>query len=366
LASGVAHDFNNLLTVILGFSEMMTADPLSDQQQDDLAEIIKATHRASGLTRQLLAFSRQQVMTTVTLDVNALITDMTAMFGRLIGAHIDVVMALAPEVLPVLADRSQLEQVVMNLALNARDAMPTGGRLTIATTAVDLDHSAFHEEIVVRGRYVLLRVSDTGGGMTAETREHLFEPFFTTKKAGEGTGLGLSTIYGVVKQSGGHIWVDSEPDHGTTFKVYLPRSDGQIALPGSNPPIAARGDRGLETVMLVEDEPVVRQLSKRFLDHAGYRVLEAADGDEAERLFRRHAGTIDLVITDVVMPDCGGVELVSRLQRKAPTLRVLYMSGYTDPSGVMKTAIDGGRFIQKPFTAQEFVRRVREALDAPA
>ena len=367
LASGVAHDFNNLLTVILGFSEVMTADPLSDQQQDDLAEIIKATHRASGLTRQLLAFSRQQVMTTVTLDVNALITDMTAMFGRLIGAHIDVVMALSPEVLPVLADRGQLEQVVMNLALNARDAMPTGGRLTIATTEVDLDHSAFHEEIVVRGRYVLLSVSDTGGGMTPETREHLFEPFFTTKKPGEGTGLGLSTIYGVVRQSGGHIWVDSELDHGTTFKVYLPRSDSELARPGSaNPPIAARADTGLETVMLVEDEPVVRQLSKRFLDHAGYHVLEAADGDEAERLFRRHAGTIDLVVTDVVMPDCGGVELVSRLQREAPAVRVLYMSGYTDRFGVMKAAIDAGRFIQKPFTAQEFVRRVREALDAPA
>jgi two-component system cell cycle sensor histidine kinase/response regulator CckA len=365
LASGVAHDFNNLLTVILGFSEMLTADSLSDQQRNDLEEVVKATNRASGLTRQLLAFSRQQVMTTAPLDVNALITDMTAMLCQLIGAHIDVVVTLAPEVLPVLADRSQLEQVVMNLVLNARDSMSGGGRLTIVTAVVDLDDSALEEHSVIPGRYVMLSVTDTGVGMSKQTQEHLFEPFFTTKTAGKGTGLGLSTTYGVVKQSNGDICVDSELNRGTTLKVYLPRSEASVPAPGSSQPVVTPVERPVETVLLVEDEASVRQLSKRVLEHAGYRILEATNGRDAEHLFATHPGSIDLVVTDVVMPGCGGPELISRLQRRAPLLRVLYMSGYSDTSSGTTAALDRGHFIQKPFTAVEFARQVRAALDAP-
>jgi two-component system cell cycle sensor histidine kinase/response regulator CckA len=367
LASGVAHDFNNLLTVILGFSEVVAADPkLASQHKDDLEEIMQAARRAASLTRQLLAFSRQQVMTATPLDVNVLIKDMAGMLGRLIGEHIEVVVALAPAVQPVLADRGQLEQVVMNLALNARDAMSGGGRLTVETLDVDLESSAFPEETVVPGRYVMLSVTDTGEGMSKETQQHLFEPFFTTKKAGEGTGLGLSTIYGIIKQSNGYISIHSELGRGTTFKVYLPRSAAHVALVEAAQNVAApSGNQSSGTVLLVEDEAAVRYLSKRILEHAGYRVLEAANGDDAERIFAQHARSIDLVIADVIMPGCGGPELISRLHKQVPTLRILYMSGYTEQSVAHRTAIDRGPFVQKPFTAAELLRHVRDVLEAP-
>ena len=369
LASGVAHDFNNLLTVIIGFGEVMAADAaLSAQHRSDLDEILKAARRASGLTRQLLAFSRQQVLNTVPLDVNGLIRDMATMLGRLIGENIKVTLALDHHLSLALADRGQLEQVVMNLVVNARDAMPGGGTVTIETTDVDLENSTFHKEAVMQGRYVMLAIADTGSGMTVETQRQLFEPFFTTKETGKGTGLGLSTTYGIVKQSKGYIWVYSEPGQGTTFKVYLPRALDAAAAEAVTAPIAAPAAppvaSGNERVLLVEDEAGVRHLSKRILDGAGFRVVEAVNGEDAERVFDDYAGEIDLVVTDVVMPGCGGPELLARLHRRAPALRVLYMSGYTEQAAVTRAGIDRGRpFVQKPFTSAEFVRSVRDALD---
>jgi len=365
LASGVAHDFNNLLTVILGFAEILTADvAMADKHGRDLGEITKAARRASGLTKQLLAFSRQQVLHAVPLDVNGLIMEMTGMLGRLIGEHIQVALVLAPNLSLALADRSQLEQVVMNLVVNARDAMPDGGSVTIETADVELENSSFHEEAIRRGQYVMLAISDTGGGMSRETQRRLFEPFFTTKEIGQGTGLGLSTTYGIVKQSKGYIWVYSELGLGTTFKVYLPCSSRAAPLEAVSSVVTAPARRASATVLLVEDEAGVRRLSKRILENAGYRVLEAANGDDAEKLFALQADSIDLVVTDVIMPGCGGPELLSRLQARAPALRALYMSGYTEQSAAHKAGINHRLpFVQKPFTAAEFVRQVREALD---
>ena len=365
LASGVAHDFNNLLTVILGFAELVTADAtLASQHVRDLGEIVKAAQRATGLTKQLLAFSRQQVLNTAPLDVNVLITDMTGMLGRLIGAHIEVALVLAPDLPLVLADRGQLEQVVMNLMVNARDAMPGGGSVTIETADVELENSSFHEETIMHGPYVMIAITDTGTGMSKETQQHLFEPFFTTKETGKGTGLGLSTTYGIVKQSKGYIWVYSEVGRGTTFKVYLPRSNRDVPLPAGSAVVTAAVKMASETVLLVEDEAGVRRFSKRILENAGYRVLEAANGDAAEKLFGEHADSIDLVVTDVIMPGCGGPELLSRLHAQAPALKALYMSGYTEKSAAHKAGINRGfPFVQKPFTAAEFTQRVREALE---
>jgi two-component system, cell cycle sensor histidine kinase and response regulator CckA len=365
LASGVAHDFNNLLTVILGFAELMTADAaMADRNVSELSEIIKAAQRATGLTKQLLAFSRQQVLHAAPLDVNELITEMTGMLARLIGEHIQIAMALAPNLSLALADRSQLEQVVMNLVVNARDAMPDGGSVTIETADVELENSSFHEESIMHGQYVMLAITDTGGGMSKETQRRLFEPFFTTKQTGTGTGLGLSTTYGIVKQSKGYIWVYSESGRGTTFKVYLPRTDRDVPLQACSPVAATPVRRASETVLLVEDELGVRRLAKRILDDAGYRVLEATDGDEAETLFAQHTDSIDLLVTDVIMPGCGGPELLGRLQVRAPRLRVLYMSGYTEQSVAHRAGIARGLpFLQKPFTAAQLVRQVREAMD---
>jgi PAS domain S-box-containing protein len=363
LASGVAHDFNNLLTVILGFAELLTADvDMPDRHARDLGEIVKAAQRASGLTRQLLAFGRQQVLNAAPLDVNGLITEMTGMFSRLIGEHIQVALALAPELPLALADRGQLEQVVMNLVVNARDAMPGGGTVTIETKAVDLENSSFHEEAVMHGPYVMLAITDTGNGMTKETQRRLFEPFFTTKETGKGTGLGLSTTYGIVKQSKGYIWVYSGPGQGTTFKVYLPRSsrDAPAQVVATEPTAPVKS--AAATVLLVEDEIGVRRLAKRILEGEGYRVLEAVSGDDAEGVFAQHADSIDLVLTDVVMPGCSGPELLNRLHVRAPALKVLYMSGYTEEAAAHKAGFDRGLpFVQKPFTAKELVRQVRVA-----
>jgi PAS domain S-box-containing protein len=365
LASGVAHDFNNLLTVILGFTGFVVADTtITARHGKDLGEIIKAAERAAALTKQLLAFSRQQVLQTAPLDVNLLLTDMTGMLGRLIGEHIKISLVLAPGLPLALGDRGQLEQVVMNIVVNARDAMPRGGLLTIETTDVELENSSFHQETVMRGHYVMLSVTDTGSGMTEETKQRLFEPFFTTKEPGKGTGLGLSTTYGIVKQSNGYIWVYSELGRGTTFNVYLPRATADAAVQTFRTEVTAPTTRASETVLLVEDEAGLRLLSKRILDNAGYQVLVAVDGDDAERVFAQHPDSIDLVLSDVVMPGCGGPELLRRLRHRAPALRVLYMSGYTEQSAAIAAGIDrGAPFVQKPFTAAELVRQVRGALD---
>lgn len=368
LASGVAHDFNNLLTVILGFAEIVAEDARTQSEfGQELGEIIGAAQRASGLTRQLLAFSRQQVLNAESLDVNVLVKEMGGMLGRLMGERVELQLSLAPDLFPALADHGQVEQVVMNLVVNARDAMPDGGTVTLETRNVDLENSSFHPETVMHGQYVMLAVSDTGAGMTREVRDRLFEPFFTTKEAGKGTGLGLSTSYGIVKQSNGYIWVYSEPGVGTTFKVYLPRAtDDGLPAPRRNTP-AASVKQPSETILLVEDDPVVRKLTRRILDNAGYRVLEAQDVQDAEKLFTHYADSIDLMVTDVIMPGMDGPSLYKLLSDRAPTLRVLYTSGYADQTSAHLMGIDRGLpFVQKPFTAAELELQVRNALGRTA
>jgi two-component system cell cycle sensor histidine kinase/response regulator CckA len=366
LAAGVAHDFNNLLTVIIGFAELVASDrSIPSQHAGDLKEVIRAARQATGLTKQLLAFSRQQVLHAAPLDVNALITDMARMLDRLIGDHIHVGLALAPNLALALADRGQVEQVVMNLVVNARDAMAAGGSVTIETREVELDNSVFHDETVVPGPYVMVAITDTGVGMTREVQRRLFEPFFTTKEVGKGTGLGLSTTYGIVKQSKGYVWVYSEVGRGTTFKVYLPQSTDERSSADTVVPVVPV-TRGAETVLLVEDEPGVRQFARRILDDAGYRVIEAADGLDAERLFSVQEEPIDLVVSDVIMPGCDGPEMVRRLHTRAPALRVLFMSGYTERSAGQRAGLDPSLpILHKPFTASALVRCVRETLDGP-
>jgi PAS domain S-box-containing protein len=364
LAGGVAHDFNNLLTVILGNAQFIAADAsYSEQHQRDIAAIIKAADSAAALTKQLLAFSRKQVLQSTPVDVNAMVSGMGDMLGRLIGTHIELVTVLAPALGPVLADRGQLEQVLMNLTVNARDAMPKGGRLVVETAEVQLDDaSGQHGQVIVQGNYVMLAVTDSGTGMDGETKRRLFEPFFTTKEQGEGTGLGLATVYGIVKQSGGYISVYSEPDHGTTFKVYLPKAGADVrthvdATVMDVPP------RATETVLLVEDEDAVRYLAHRVLAAAGYQVLVAANPADAKELFAQYRGRIDLVLTDVIMPGTSGPDLFKILVAQEPTLKVVYMSGYTEDAIVRQAGLDRGLpFVQKPFTAVGLARTVREAL----
>ena len=338
---------------------------MTTQKRKDLAKAGQPSQRAAASPGKALpAFSRQHVLHAAPLDVNALITEMAGMLQKLTGDDIEVVLALAPGLSLALADRSRLEQIVMNLVVNARDAMPGGGSVTIETAEVELENSPFHEEAIAQGHYVMIAITDSGTGKSKEAGQQLIEPSPTTRETGQSTGLSLSTTYGIVKQSNGYIWVYSEPGQGTTFKVYLPRSNRDVPMKTFSTAVAAPVKSASETVLLVDDEAGVRQLSKRILNNAGYQVLEAASGDDAERLFAHHGGTIDLVVTDVIMPGCGGPELLSRLRVRTPELRALYMSGYTELSTVVKTGMDRGLpFVQKPFTAAEFVRRVRDALD---
>jgi two-component system, cell cycle sensor histidine kinase and response regulator CckA len=364
LAGGVAHDFNNLLTVILGYAEYIVADvSVADEHRRDVREIIKSAERGAGLTRQLLAFSRNQVLQATLVDVNLLVADMSDMLGRLIGEHIELVTVLAPGLGSVLADHGQLEQVLMNLAVNARDAMPDGGRLVIETADVQLDElSGLPEQVVVPGAYVVLAVTDSGTGIDAATRSRLFEPFFTTKERGKGTGLGLATVYGIVQQSGGYIRVYSEPGHGATFKVYLPRSTDEARGETEAVPLAPAAPRGAETVLLVEDEEGVRRLVTRILESAGYRTLVASNPAEARALFAQHPAAIDLLLTDVVMPGASGPDLFQSLAAHAPGLKVLYMSGYTEHAIARSGLNRGLPLVHKPFTAAVLARAVRELL----
>jgi signal transduction histidine kinase/ActR/RegA family two-component response regulator len=366
LAGGVAHDFNNLLTAILGYSELLLLDLVPGHpMHEGLAEIKKAAERAAALTRQLLAFSRKQVIAPQILDLNAILGDMGKMLGRLIGENIELVTSPAPAPAPVKADPNQLQQVLMNLAVNARDAMPRGGRLTLTIALVTLDETFAQRHLEVKpGPYVLLQVSDTGCGMSEEVRRHIFEPFFTTKGLGLGTGLGLSTVYGIIKQNGGHVEVASEPDQGTMFRIYLPRSSelvGGAELEGLAAPVPG----GRETVLVVEDEEVVRALVRTLLGQQGYTILEAANGEEALRVAGRHSGPIHLLLTDVIMPGMSGREAAQRLTARYPDLRVLYLSGYTDDAlgehGILEPDID---FLHKPFNQNSLIRKVRELLDA--
>jgi PAS domain S-box-containing protein len=365
LAGGVAHDFNNLLTVIHGYAELLLTNlTAGDRRRADVDEIVRAAERAAGLTRQLLAFSRKQVLQPTLLDMNSLVIQASKMLRRLIGENIELVTKLAPARPAVLADAGQIEQILMNLAVNARDAMPQGGRLSIETATVVLDESYATQHIAVRpGPYVMLAVTDNGVGMDEHTRSRLFEPFFTTKERGRGTGLGLATVYGIVKQSGGYVWVYSEPGRGSTFKIYLPHVEDVATIEAATSDVEGVPS-GSETILLVEDEQAVRSLARALLERAGYKVLDAAGPREAEDVFGKHADRIELLVTDVIMPGSSGPALFERLSVERPNLRVLYMSGYTDDAIVQYAGLPADiAFLQKPFTARGLMCKVREALD---
>jgi PAS domain S-box-containing protein len=365
LAGGVAHDFNNLLSVILSYTDLALGQcTTDDQMRSDLEQIQQAGASAAALTRQLLAFSRKQLLEPRVTSPNDVIRQIDGMLERLLGDGIEIAVRLANDVGNVLVDPGQLEQVIMNLAINARDAMPHGGKLTIETENVDFDGKYADLQVALeRGRYVRVSVTDTGTGMDAKTKARIFEPFFSTKDATKGTGLGLSVAYGIIRQSGGQIWVYSEPGRGTVFKTYLPRVDASPALERSRrTPKARRGDN--ETVLLVEDDPAVRTAAKRVLRASGYQVLAAANGNEALALAQSHESHIDLLLTDVVMPHIPGPNLAERLKAQDPSLKVLLTSGYNDEALTPYWDRDAGmRFIGKPFSASDLARRVREVLD---
>jgi len=366
LAGGIAHDFNNVLTAIFGYADLLTEEfPAGSPARQDLEEIRKAATRASALTRQLLAFSRQQVLAPVVLSVNDLVDDVDKMLRLLVGEDVELRLILASDAGNVRADSGQLQQVIMNLVVNARDAMPTGGKLVIETADAELtEQYAELHQAVIPGRYVMLAVSDTGVGMDAQTKARIFEPFFTTKEKGKGTGLGLSTVYGIVKQSGGYVWVYSEPGHGTTVKVYLPRVDAP-AEPQA-PPRETATLTGTETILLAEDDEILRPLTKGLLTKLGYTVLDAESAQQALAVAGARQGPIHLLVADVVMPGASGRELARRLAQSRPETRVLYVSGYTDDAIVHHGMLEPGlKFLQKPFTPAALARKVREVLDAP-
>ena len=365
LAGGVAHDFNNLLTVIRGYSQLSLGElPKGTPLWENIEEIRRAADRAADLTRQLLAFSRRQILEFKTVNLNNLIQAMEKMLRRMIGEDIELIIHGAENLGSIKTDPGQMEQILMNIVVNARDAMPSGGKLILETDNVHLDEEYARSYPSVKpGYYVKLSISDTGCGMTPEIRERVFEPFFTTKEKGKGTGLGLSTVYGIVKQSDGNVWVHSEPGKGTTFAIYLPRMDGPAEM------LIKKGEsdevpRGDETVLVVEDEEAVRKYAVRILKKQGYKVLEATQGDEALLALERHPETIDLILTDVVMPGMSGPKLVESLQQIRKKSKILYMSGYTDESVIRHGVREGEvNFVQKPFTLEMLGRRVREVLD---
>ena len=364
LAGGIAHDFNNILTAILGNTQLLLRElPPGDAKRGDVEEIRKASERAASLTRQLLAYSRRQMLQPEVLNLNVVVADMDRMLRRLIGEHITLVTVAAPDLGRVRADPNQLEQVLVNLAVNARDAMPDGGKLTIETANAEIDEAFAQAHLgAVPGHYAMVAVTDTGAGMDATVRAHLFEPFFTTKEVGKGTGLGLATVYGIVKQSDGYISVYTEPGHGTSFKIYLPRIE---AAPTPAAPARPGAARGSETILVVEDEPAVLTLSRRALEAQGYVVLAAADGNDALRVVERHGGTIHMLLTDVVMPGMSGRDLAHQLTARRPGIRVLYMSGYPGDAVVQHGALPAGSaFLQKPFSPDGLARKVRDVLDS--
>jgi PAS domain S-box-containing protein len=368
LAGGIAHDFNNLLMVISGYSEFLLerlgAEP---HLRGPAQEIASAAERASSLTRQLLAFSRKQMLAPRIVNLNDVATENIKMLTRMIGEDVDLVMIPSPNLWPVRADAGQIEQVIMNLAVNARDAMPSGGKLTIETSNVTLDegYARLHAPLPA-GDYVMVAISDTGNGMDNETQSHIFEPFFTTKGT-KGTGLGLSTVYGIVKQSGGYIWVHSDVGRGTTFKIYLPRvsATGEPVATVAAPVDFRKVEPGTETILLVEDEANLRYLARQYLEKQGYKVIEAADGAVAMQIAVAHEKTIHLLLTDVIMPGMNGRELAQRICEIRPNVKVLYMSGYTENVIGHNGMLDAGvRLLQKPFNLRDLKSKVREVLDA--
>lgn len=366
LAGGVAHDFNNLLNVINGYSELLGDDlPADSPLREDVEQIRDAGRRAAALTSQLLAFGRKQILQPEILNLNQILLEMSSMLRRLIGEDIDLVATTHPDLGMIHADPAKIQQIILNLVVNARDAMPEGGKLTIETSNFE-----FHEEyikdhpVTTPGSYIMLAISDNGAGMDAETQARIFEPFFTTKAKGKGTGLGLATVYGIVRQSNGYIWVYSEPGKGTAIKIYFPRAYGEL----SQAPVAKTDSSaflGSETILVVEDEAAVRSLAVRLLTDRGYTVLEASQGADAVRIAREYAGDIHLVVTDVIMPGISGKAMVAQLQAERPDIKTLYISGYTDNAIVHHGILDSDvAFLQKPFSVESLARKVREVLDA--
>ena len=365
LTGGIAHDFNNLLTIIKGYSQLSLIG-LKDSKslKENIEEIYKASERATELTRQLLAFSRNQIMEMKVLDLNFLLHNLDKMFRRAIGEDIELVNVLADDLGRVKADPGQIEQVIMNLVVNARDAMPSGGRLTIETANVKLDELYAQNHIgMAPGRYVELSVSDTGMGMTPEVKDHIFEPFFTTKEKDRGTGLGLSVVYGIVKQTGGNIWVHSEPGQGAVFKIYLPRVDEPLEELKEKVEVVEI-PRGSETVLVVEDEDQLRKLIVQVLQTQGYKALEASCGDDALMIYKEGKEPIHLFLTDVVMPRMSGVQLVEQCRKVSQEFKVLYMSGYAESVMIhSEVLVTGINYIRKPFTVHSLARKVRDILD---
>jgi CheY-like chemotaxis protein len=365
LAGGIAHDFNNLLTIITGYTDLaLSRASIPLEIRSDIERIENAAGRAAALVRQLLAFSRKQVLQPKTIDLNDVVLNLDKLLRRLMEDNIEMVTHTQENVGKVKADPAQIEQVIMNLVVNARDAMPEGGRIVLETSNVDLDASYADEHITVKaGRYVMLAVSDGGIGMSQDTLAHIFEPFYTTKASGSGTGLGLSTVYGIVKQSGGYIWVYSESGKGSTFKVYLPRVDEPVESVASTLPPAQQMQRGSETILLVEDEEAVRELIRTVLAEHGYEVIAARDPQHAIDIAFYHTSKIDMLLTDVVMPGMSGRELATSVTVRRPGIRVLFMSGYTDnvitTGGMLEKGI---AFLQKPFSPITLARKVREVL----
>jgi two-component system cell cycle sensor histidine kinase/response regulator CckA len=363
LSGGIAHDFNNILGVIIGYSEALQEKMAADDpMREAVDEIEKAGQRAAALTQQLLAFSRKQVLEPKILDLNSIVTDVEKMLRRLIGEDVDLEIIPSPTLGRVKADRGQIEQVILNLAVNARDAMPRGGQLKIETMNADLDEDdARRKRYVVPGPYVMLQVSDTGSGMSAEVQSHIFEPFYTTKEQGKGTGLGLATVYGVVKQSGGYIWLESEIGKGSKFQVYLPRAEGVATEPARKQPSLIA--HGLGTILVAEDEPSLRKLTCNTLKEAGYKVLEAEDASKAIEIAKHSDSDIDLLLTDVVMPGMSGRELAENLSLKCPRMKILYMSGYTDGAVAAHGILESGIVIlRKPFSRVQLQQSVAEML----
>ncbi len=365
LAGGVAHDFNNLLAVITGYCDLLLRKLQSESERGDVEEIRNAAEGACSLTRQLLAFSRRQVVEPRVLDVNQVVERLEKMLRRITGEDVELVTRFAPGLPSIRADAGQLEQVLMNLVVNSRDAMPTGGRLLIETTAVELGAEYQHEHpAAVPGRYVMLAVSDTGVGMDEQTRVHIFEPFFTTKEVGEGTGLGLATVYGIVKQSGGFIWVYSEVGKGTTFRIYLPQVDAVAETPAAAAPDPV-SLQGSEAILVVEDSPQLRTLIREVLEFHGYQVLDAPNGQAALEVATRPGTHVDLLLTDVIMPGMNGRELADQLAARQPGLKVVYASGYTADALTRYGVEQGSGYLQKPFSPKVLATKVREVLDRP-
>jgi PAS domain S-box-containing protein len=365
LGVGIAHDFNNILAVIQGCSDLcLFRIPKEDPLREDIQAITNAVKRAANLISQLLAFSRRQAMQMEVIDLNPLVQNLGKMLRRVIGEGVELVTYLADDLGRVKADPGRIEQILLNLAVNARDAMPSGGKLTIETANVTLKETYSHDHVgPTPGHSVMISIKDTGLGMTQEVKERIFEPFFTTKKMGKGTGLGLSMVYGIVKQNGGHIRVDSEPGNGTTFRIYLPRVD-EPAIVVEEKEISEPA-LGSETILLVEDEEKVRKLTARILRKQGYKVLEASQGKDVFSLCEEHEGPIHLMVTDIVMPEMTGMELAEHIKKGYPEMKVLYMSGYSlDSVGIDREKVEKGiEFIQKPFTVYELAKKVREVLD---